>query len=105
MKYTHKILPFAILCCILYGCGADINEPESAEIVQISPKDGSEITPTTTITIAFDSPPINPASNIGILTIHDRNISITGPFLHGQMNLIIKWENGLAAFIYTVNSL
>ena len=98
-------------CCIgillligLIGCGEDAVEEDPVEFVQAIPASGSEIQQDATIIASFDGTPTGVQVTGGKFSISGANVTITGPFTAGALNLVITWSDGAASLAYNVKA-
>ncbi|MDE0014897.1 MAG: formylglycine-generating enzyme family protein [Candidatus Poribacteria bacterium] len=98
-------------CCIvvvlligLIGCGEDAVEEDPVEFVQAIPASGSEIQPDATIVASFDSTPTGVQVTGAKFSVSGANVTITGPFTAGALNLVITWSDGAASLAYNVQA-
>ncbi|MDE0016457.1 MAG: formylglycine-generating enzyme family protein [Candidatus Poribacteria bacterium] len=98
-------------CCIvvvlligLIGCGEDAVEEDPVEFVQAIPASGSEIQPDATIVASFDSTPTGVQVTGAKFSVSGANVTITGPFTAGALNLVITWSDGAASLAYNVKT-
>ena len=108
MKLKTKLLG---ICCIavvlmigLTGCGEDAVEEDPVEFVQAIPATGSEIQEDATIIVSFDGTPDGVNVTGGKFSVSGANVTITGPFTAGALNLTITWSDGAAALVYNVKA-
>ncbi len=98
-------------CCIavvlligLTGCGEDAVEEDPVAFVQAIPATNSEIQPDATIIASFDGTPSGVNVNGGKFSVSGANVTITGPFTTGTLELTITWSDGAKALTYTVKA-
>ena len=98
-------------CCIavvlligLIGCGEDAVEEDSVAFVQAIPATNSEIQQDATIIVSFDGTPSGVNVNGGKFSVSGANVTITGPFTAGTLELTITWSDGAKALTYTVKA-
>ena len=98
-------------CCLavvlligLTGCGEDAIEEDPVEFVQAIPASGSEIQTDATIIASFDGTPTGVQVTGGKFSISGANVTITGPFTAGALNLVITWSDGAASLAYNVKA-
>ena len=98
-------------CCIavvlltgLIGCGEDAVEEDPVEFLQAIPASGSEIQTDATIIASFDGTPTSVQVTGGKFSVSGANVTITGPFTAGALNLVITWADGAASLAYNVKA-
>ena len=98
-------------CCIgiilligLTGCDEDAVEEDPVAFVQAIPASGSEIQPDATIVASFDSTPTGVQVTGAKFSVSGANVTITGPFTAGTLELTITWADGATALTYTVKA-
>ena len=98
-------------CCIalvlligLTGCGEDAVEEDPVAFVQAIPATNSEIQQDATIIVSFDGTPSGVNVNGGKYSVSGANVTITGPFTTGTLQLTITWSDGAKALTYTVKA-
>ena len=93
-----------VLLIGLTGCGEDAVEEDPVEFVQAIPVTGSEIQQDATIIATFDGTPDGLNVTGGKFSVSGANVTITGPFTAGALNLTITWSDGAAALTYNVKT-
>lgn len=88
----------------LTGCSEDAVEEDPVEFVQAIPTTGSEIQQDATIIATFDGTPDGVNVTGGKFSVSGANVTITGPFTAGALNLTITWSDGAAALVYNVKA-
>ena len=88
----------------LTGCGEDAVEEEPVNFVQAIPAIGSDIQTDATIIATFDGTPDGVNVTGGKFSVSGSNVTITGPFTAGALNLTITWSDGATALTYTVEA-
>ena len=98
-------------CCIgvalligLAGCGEDAMEEDPVAFVQAIPATNSEIQPDAKIIVSFDGTPSGVNVDGGKFSVSGANVTITGPFTAGTLELTITWSDGAQALTYTVKA-
>ena len=98
-------------CCIgiilligLTGCSEDATEEDPVAFVQAIPAINSEIQPDTTIIVSFDGTPSGVNVNVRKFSVSGTNVTITGPFAAGTLELMITWSDGAKVLTYTVKA-
>ena len=86
----------------LIGCGEDAADP--VNFVQAIPAPGSEIEGDATIIASFDGTPTGVNVTGGKFSVSGSNVTITGPFTAGALNLTITWSDGAYPLTYTVKA-
>ena len=86
------------------GCNEDAVEEDPVEFVQAIPATGSEIQEDATIIATFDGTPDGVNVTGGKFSVSGANVTITGPFTAGALNLTITWADGAAALAYKVKA-
>ncbi len=96
-------------CCIgiilligLTGCSEDPIEEDPVAFVQAIPATNSEIQQDATIIASFDGTPSGVNVNGGKFSVSGANVTITGPFTPGTLNLTVTWSDGTQPLAYTV---
>ena len=99
------------LCCItialligLTGCSEDAIEEDPVNFVQAIPATGSDIQQDATIIATFDGTPDGVNVTGGKFSVSGANVTITGPFTAGALNLTITWSDGAEALTYNVKA-
>ena len=93
-----------VLLISLTGCGEDAVEEDPVEFLQAIPASGSEIQTDATIIASFDGTPTSVQVTGGKFSVSGANVTITGPFTAGALNLVITWADGAASLAYNVKS-
>ena len=70
--------------------------------VSIAPPVDSLLTIDSSIIVTFDNLPQDVTVNTGTATIDGNSVTITGPFIPGDLELTITWEDGSLPFTYTI---
>ena len=108
MKPKINLLVFYCIAVVLLigltGCGEDAVEEDPVEFVQAIPATGSEIQPDATIIASFDGTPTGVSVTGGKFSVSGANVTITGPFTAGALNLVITWSDGAASLAYNVKA-
>ena len=98
-------------CCIvvvlligLIGCGEDAIEEDLVAFVQAIPAANSEIQPDAEIIVSFDGTPSGVNVDGAKFSVSGANVTITGPFTAGTLELTITWSDGVQALTYTVKA-
>ena len=108
MKPKIKLLGICSIALALLigltGCGEDAVEEDPVEFVQAIPATGSEIQEDATIIVSFDGTPDGVNVTGGKFSVSGANVTITGPFTAGALNLTITWSDGAAALAYNVKA-
>ncbi len=105
-----KVLSLVSLLAIsiFAGCRADDTTDEEASppayFVSATPPSGSEIAANGSITLTFDNPLADVRTNIGVATAAGKNVTVSGPFRLGPLNLTVTWADGTQTLTYTVTS-
>ena len=107
----------AICICVatLFLCAMDMEgcntteesgmEDDPVAFREAVPPSGTDIDPSTTITVRFDGPPkdLTVTGNATFsVSVFGAEATITGPFTPGPLNLVLTWENAEIALTYTV---
>ena len=99
------------ICCIavvlligLIGCSEDGVEEDPVSFVQAIPAAGSTIQPDAKIIATFDGTPDGINVSGGKFSVSGSNVTITGPFTAGALNLTLTWSDGAAALVYNVKA-
>ena len=93
-----------VLLIGLTGCGEDAVEEDPVNFVQAIPATGSDIQQDATIIVTFDGTPDGVNVTGGKFSVSGANMTITGPFTAGTLNLMITWSDGAAALTYNVKA-
>ena len=93
-----------ILLIGLTGCGEDAVEEDPVAFVQAIPATNSEIQPDARIVVSFDGTPSGVNVDGGKFSVSGVNVTITGPFTAGTLELTITWSDGAAALTYNVKA-
>ena len=78
-----------VLLTGLIGCSEDAVEEDPVEFVQAIPATGSDIQQDATIIATFDGTPDGINVTGGKFSVSGSNVTITGPFTAGALNLTI----------------
>ena len=70
--------------------------------VSANPVAGVTLAVDDTITLTFDKRPSNLTVNIGIATVTNKKVKITGPFDPGPLALTVTWADGTQTLTYTI---
>lgn len=93
-----------ILLIGLTGCGKDAVEEDPVAFVQAIPAANSEIQPDAKIIVSFDGTPSGVNVDGAKFSVSGANVTITGPFTAGTLELTITWSDGAQALTYTVKA-
>ena len=85
------------------GCNED-PETEPVAFTQAIPAAGSTLQQDATIIATFDGTPTDVSVTGGKFSISGSNVTITGPFTPGELNLTITWSDGATTLTYTVEA-
>ena len=98
-------------CCIgiilligLTGCSEDAVEEDPVAFVQAIPATNSEIQQDASIIASFDGTPSGVNVNGGKFSVSGANVTITGPFTAGMLELTITWSDGAKTLTYMVKA-
>ena len=86
----------------LIGCGEDAADP--VNFVQAIPAPGSEIEGDATIIASFDGTPTGVNVTGGKFSVSGSNVTISGPFTAGTLQLTLIWPDGAQALTYRVKA-
>ena len=88
----------------VYGCVPDDYEYGEAPVhfVSVTPRSDETIAANATLTLTFDSVPINLTSSAGKITVHGRTAKIDGPFTPGTLEILVAWTNQTVKLTYTI---
>ena len=93
-----------VLLIGLIGCSEDVVEEDPVSFVSAIPTTGSTIQPDAKIIATFDGIPDGINVTGGKFSISGANVTITGPFTAGALNVTLTWSDGAAALVYTVKA-
>ena len=108
MKPKTNLLRIYCIAIVLLmgfiGCSEDVPEEDLVAFVQAIPATGSEIQQDATIIASFDGTPSGMNVNGGKFSVSGANVTITGPFTAGALNLTLTWSDGAQALTYKVKA-
>ncbi len=84
----------------MLGCGTE----DPVAFVEVTPTDGSTILTDTRIIITFDGVPLELSVTGAKFSLSDTNVTLTGPFTPGALNLVLTWSDGETTLTYTVEN-
>ena len=116
MKTVLNFTPFIWVCvATFFLCAMDMEgcnttedsgmEDDPVAFREVVPPSGSEIDPSTTITVSFDGPPTGltvTGSGAFSISVFGAEATISGPFTPGPLNLVLTWSDGETLLTYTV---
>ena len=70
--------------------------------VSVNPRTGSTIKTDASLTLRFDGTPEDVKVNIGAARINGNTVTVTGPFIPGDLRLDVTWRDGEKTLQYTV---
>ena len=80
-----------------------VDAPVPAPVtLEAAPRTGSTIDSNKPFTLTFDAPPKNVTINTGTVETNGKDVSITGPFDPGKLELFLQWGDGMALLRYDV---
>ena len=85
------------------GCNEE-PETEPVAFTEAIPAVGSTIQQDEIIIVTFDGTPTGVNVTGGKFSISGSNVTITGPFTPGELNLTLTWSDGATTLTYTVES-
>ena len=108
----YMILFGSVLTCLVAlvltgmdGCNTeDLVEVEPVSLLQAIPATGSEIQQEATIVASFDGAPTGVQVTGAKFSVSGANVTITGPFTAGALQLTITWSDGSASLTYKVKA-
>ena len=97
---------FGVAIIFLSGMGGCNEEPEIEPVAftEAIPAAGSTIQQDATIIATFDGTPTDVNITGGKFSISGSNVTITGPFTPGTLNITLTWSDGATALTYTVEA-
>lgn len=108
MKPKINLLGFCSIALVLLigltGCGEDAVEEDPVAFTEAIPSNGSTIETDAKIIATFDGTPTGVNVTGGKFSVSGANVTITGPFTAGALNLTITWSDGAAALAYNVKA-
>ncbi len=78
----------------LTGCGEDAVEEDPVAFTETIPSNGSTIQTDAKIIATFDGTPTGVNVTGGKFSVSGANVTITGPFTAGALNLTLTWSDG-----------
>ena len=95
-----------ILVVAMLGCGTDSEDEASDQgpvrFVSVNPPSGSTLLSNAVITVSFDGVPEDLRVTQGVISRSGRTVTISGPFIVGELNLTVTWKDGTHTLVYTV---
>ena len=83
-----------------------VDAPVPAPVtLKVAPRPGSTIDSNKPLTLTFDAPPKNVSINTGSVKTTGKDVSVTGPFDPGKLELLLQWGDGMALLAYDVRKL
>ena len=96
------LVMLGVLSLSMGGCAREEEKPDPVKFILANPPNGSQIQPDATISVVFDSVPVNVAVTAGTAKTVGQTMTISGPFTVGPLNLIITWSGDARVLNYTV---
>jgi hypothetical protein len=88
----------SLFAVYISGCAYDedeIQEEITANLVQVTPPNGSELGVNDSIILTFDNIPTGVTSTVGLVTVSGKTALISVPFELGSLvNLTVRWVDG-----------
>ena len=80
-----------------------VDAPVPAPVtLKVAPRPSSTIDSNKPLTLTFDAPPKNVSINTGSVKTTGKDVSVTGPFDPGKLELLLQWGDGMALLAYDV---
>ena len=95
------LVMLGVLSLSMGGCAREEEKPDPVKFILANPPNGSQIHPDATISVVFDSVPVNVAVTAGTAKTEGQTVTVSGPFAVGPLNLIITWSGDARVLNYT----
>ena len=96
------LVMLGVLSLSMGGCTREEEKPDPVKFILANPPNGSQIQPDATVSVVFDSVPVNVAVTAGTAKTVGQTVTVSGPFAVGPLNLIITWSGDARVLNYTV---
>ena len=97
------LVMLGVLSLSMGGFAREEEKPDPVKFISANPPNGSQIQPDATVSVVFDSVPVNVAVTPGTAKAVGQTMTISGPFTVGPLDLTISWRGGARMLNYTVN--
>ena len=99
----RQLTPKTTTPAVGFRCARSAETPAPAPVtLKTAPRTDTTIDPDSPLTFTFDAPPKNVKANTGTVATNGKDVNITGPFDAGQLELVLRWADGLALLVYDV---